>query len=116
MDMDTGTNGLVEYTTVPGGGSDNDGYDYFAIDLPYQGLVTVAKPLDYERAKYYHLVIKATDTASNLSERLSSTTTLTVYVEDGDDQGPAFVYKGCTLVHGACTDVEYSAEVTSGLT
>ncbi|KAH8032713.1 hypothetical protein HPB51_001411 [Rhipicephalus microplus] len=116
MDMDTGTNGLVEYTTVPGDGSDNDGYDYFAIDLPYQGLVTVAKPLDYERAKYYHLVIKATDTASNLSERLSSTTTLTVFVEDGDDQGPAFVYKGCALVHGACTDVEYSAEVTSGLT
>lgn len=115
MDMDTGTNGLVEYTTAPGDGSDNDGYEYFAIDLPYQGLVTVAKPLDYEKAKYYHLVIKATDTASNLSERLSSTTTLTVFVQDGDDQDPAFVYKGCTVVHGACADVEYSAEVTSGL-
>ncbi|KAK8770388.1 hypothetical protein V5799_013148 [Amblyomma americanum] len=39
---------------------DNDGYEYFAIDLPYQGLVTIARPLDYERAKYYHLLIKAT--------------------------------------------------------
>ncbi|KAK8770387.1 hypothetical protein V5799_013147, partial [Amblyomma americanum] len=55
------------------------------------------------------------DTASNPSERLSSTTTLTVFVEDGDDQDPAFVHEGCTVVHGACADVEYSAEVTSGL-
>ncbi|KAH9361678.1 hypothetical protein HPB48_005169 [Haemaphysalis longicornis] len=115
MDMDTGTNGLVEYTTVPGDGTDNDGYDYFAIDLPYQGLVTIARPLDYEKAKYYHLLVKATDTASNPADRLSSTTTLTVFIEDGDDQDPAFAHERCSVVHGACADVEYSAEVTSGL-
>lgn len=115
MDMDTGTNGLVEYTTVPGDGTDNDGYEYFAIDLPYQGLVTIARPLDYEKAKYYHLLVKATDTASNPADRLSSTTTLTVFIEDGDDQDPAFVHERCSVVHGACADVEYSAEVTSGL-
>lgn len=60
MDMDAGTNSLVEYTTVPGDGTYNDGYDHFAIDLPYQGLVTVVRPLDYEKAKFYHLTIKAT--------------------------------------------------------
>ncbi|KAG0419301.1 hypothetical protein HPB47_004228, partial [Ixodes persulcatus] len=116
IDMDTGTNGLVEYTTMPGDGTEHDGYDHFAIDLPYQGLVTIARPLDYEKAKFYHLLIKATDKASNPAERLSSTTTLTIYVEDGDDLEPTFVHEGCTMVHRACTNVEYRAEVTSGVT
>ncbi|XP_064458342.1 cadherin-99C-like [Ornithodoros turicata] len=115
MDMDTGTNGLVEYTTVRGDGSHNDGYDYFAIDLPYQGLVTVSRPLDYETSKFYYLVVKATDKATNPEERLSSTTTLTVYIEDGDDQDPSFAYDGCARVGRKCVNPEYRVDVTSGV-
>ena len=35
-DLDTGTNGLVEYSIVPGDGSPNDGFGYFTINLPHQ--------------------------------------------------------------------------------
>ena len=36
VDFDTGTNGLVEYSIVPGDGSPNDGFGYFTINLPHQ--------------------------------------------------------------------------------
>ena len=36
VDVDAGTNGLVEYSIVPGDGSPNDGFGYFTINLPHQ--------------------------------------------------------------------------------
>lgn len=36
IDFDTGTNGLVEYSIVPGDGSLNDGFGFFTINLPHQ--------------------------------------------------------------------------------
>lgn len=68
VDPDAGANGLVEYRVVPGrpatGRSTErlavaDGSQYFAINLPHQGQVTVAKPLDYERTQRYLLTIVA---------------------------------------------------------
>ena len=35
-DMDSGNNMQIEYTVVPGDGSLNDGFGYFAINLPHQ--------------------------------------------------------------------------------
>ena len=34
--MDSGRNMQIEYTVVPGDGSLNDGFGYFAINLPHQ--------------------------------------------------------------------------------
>ncbi|KAG1664292.1 Cadherin-99C [Nymphon striatum] len=119
-DKDTGSNSLVEFSTIPGDGGPvcinriNDGYNTFAINLPHQGLVTLTKPLDYEKVKTYYLTLKASDKAIDIENRLSATTTLTIHIQDGDDLDPTFVYRRCTSVDGACVNAEYSASVTSG--
>lgn len=46
-----------------------------------------------------------------MSERFTSTTTLTVNIRDDDDQDPSFIYQGCMLLDGACINPEYSASV-----
>ncbi|GFS86233.1 cadherin-99C, partial [Nephila pilipes] len=109
------SNGLVEYSTTPGDSTEKDGYPYFSINLPHQGLVTVQRTLDYERSNIYYLTVLATDKATDASQRLTSTTTLTIHVADDDDLDPAFVYDACTLVNGACVNPEYRAHVTSGV-
>ncbi|XP_050317816.1 cadherin-99C isoform X1 [Bactrocera neohumeralis] len=122
LDKDAGVNGLVEYFIVEGNTNTTedetmtiaDGYGTFAISFPHQGQVTVAKTLDYEKVQRYYLTIVAADRARNVSERLSSTTTLTVNVADSDDQDPSFIYRGCVLLDGACINPEYSASVPAG--
>lgn len=73
-DLDAGVNGLVEYTIVPGDGrglgTDQgigrdrvnvvDGAEYFSINLPHQGQVTVNRSLDYERTQRYLVTVVAT--------------------------------------------------------
>ncbi|GBP14666.1 Cadherin-99C, partial [Eumeta japonica] len=54
------------------------------------------------------------DRARNVSERLSSTTTLTVNIADSDDLDPSFIYRGCVLLDGACINPEYTASVPAG--
>ncbi|CAB3235908.1 unnamed protein product [Arctia plantaginis] len=121
VDIDAGVNGLSEYFIIPG---DNatleeahavDGYGYFAIPLPHQGQVTVNRTLDYERTQKYLVTILASDRSRDTKRRMSSTTTLTVHVQDDDDQDPSFIYKGCTLHEGACFNPEYSSFVNSGV-
>ncbi|KAJ8719097.1 hypothetical protein PYW07_016653 [Mythimna separata] len=121
LDLDAGVNGLAEYFIIPG---DNatieeanavDGYGSFAIPLPHQGQVTVNRSLDYERTQKYLVTILASDRARDTKRRLSSTTTLTVHVQDDDDQDPSFIYKGCTLHEGACFNPEYTSFVNSGV-
>ncbi|CAK1544137.1 unnamed protein product [Leptosia nina] len=120
-DIDAGVNGLAEYFIVPG---DNktveasnavDGYGYFAIPIPHQGQVTVNRSLDYERTQKYLVTIVASDRARDTKRRMSSTATLTVNVQDDDDQDPSFIYKGCSSHEGACINPEYSSYVNSGV-
>lgn len=70
-DKDSGANGLVEYSIVPGSQFDPDyansgrlntadGYGFFAINLPHQGQVTVNRTLDYEKTQRYYVTIVAT--------------------------------------------------------
>ncbi|XP_029661885.1 cadherin-99C isoform X1 [Formica exsecta] len=129
FDADAGVNGIVEYSIAPGDGSrigsnegvgrnritTADGYGYFSINLPHQGQVTVNRTLDYERTQRYLVTILASDRARNVSERFTSTTTLTVNIRDDDDQDPSFIYQGCMLSDGACINPEYSASVSSGV-
>ncbi|KDR15408.1 Protocadherin-15, partial [Zootermopsis nevadensis] len=127
-DVDAGVNGLVEYFIVPGDGkglgTDDgvgrnrinvaDGVGYFSINLPHQGQVTVNRSLDFERTQRYLVTIVASDRARNVSERFSTTTTLTVNVRDDDDQNPSFIYQGCMYHEGSCINPEYSTSVSSG--
>ncbi|KAG8256727.1 hypothetical protein J6590_063040 [Homalodisca vitripennis] len=128
-DLDAGVNGLVEYSIVPGDGrglgTDQgvgrdrinvaDGAGFFAINLPHQGQVTVNRSLDYEKTQRYLVTVVATDRARNVSERFSTTTTLTVNIRDDDDQDPSFIYQGCMLLDGSCINPEYYATVSSGV-
>ncbi|XP_024216302.1 cadherin-99C, partial [Halyomorpha halys] len=121
-DPDAGANGLVEYRVVKGsaGGAEErltvaDGSQHFAINLPHQGQVTVARPLDYEKTQRYLITVVASDRARNQSSRLSATTTLTVDIKDDDDQNPSFIYQGCTLHDGSCVTPEYYTTVSSGV-
>ncbi|XP_063882361.1 LOW QUALITY PROTEIN: cadherin-99C-like [Scylla paramamosain] len=114
-DLDSGVNGQVYYSIIPGDerGDATDGYGIFSITLPHQGLVTVNRSLDFERSPVYRVTILATDRAQKVSGRLSTTTTLTVMVEDSDDQDPVFEYASCPRVGRICANPEYSATVTS---
>ncbi|XP_045496430.1 cadherin-99C [Colias croceus] len=121
VDIDAGVNGLAEYFIVPG---DNktleesnaaDGYGFFAIPIPHQGQITVNRTLDYERTQKYLVTIVASDRARDTKRRMSSTTTMTVNVQDDDDQDPSFIYKGCSSHEGACINPEYSSFVNSGV-
>ncbi|CAH0553168.1 unnamed protein product [Brassicogethes aeneus] len=127
-DKDSGVNGLVEYSIVDGVDLDlydegigrnrvhsEDGYGYFAINLPHQGQVTVNRTLDFEKTQRYYVTIVATDRSRDESQRLSSTTTLTVNIKDDDDLPPSFIYKGCMLLDGTCINPEYSTSVSSGM-
>ncbi|XP_047001442.1 cadherin-99C [Schistocerca americana] len=121
VDADAGVNALVEYSVVAGqppegeGSGAADGAGFFAIRLPHQGQVTVARALDYERTQRYLVTVVASDRARNASQRLSATATLTVTVQDDDDQEPSFIYQGCTPLNGVCINPEYSASVSSGI-
>lgn len=72
-DKDAGINGLVEYSIIKSDHFDNndddrihseDGYGYFAINLPHQGQVTVNRTLDFEKTQRYYVKIVAS--VSNL--------------------------------------------------
>ncbi|CAG9858014.1 unnamed protein product [Phyllotreta striolata] len=127
-DKDTGVNGLIEYSIVKadhlppddeGIGNrrihSEDGFGYFAINLPHQGQVTVNRTLDFEKTQRYYVTVVATDRARDPSQRLSSTTTLTVNIRDDDDLPPSFIYKNCILSDGSCINPEYTASVSSGV-
>ncbi|KAK4317592.1 hypothetical protein Pmani_011328 [Petrolisthes manimaculis] len=116
-DLDGGVNGQVVYSVIPGSSSSSDvtdGYGFFSINLPHQGLVTVNRSLDYERSSLYQLTILAADRAEPSESRLSSTVTLIVRVEDSDDQDPVFDYASCPRVGSICANPEYTAVITSG--
>lgn len=80
VDIDAGVNGLVEYTVVPGEGKEletnqgtgrqrisvADGAEYFAINLPHQGQVTVNRTLDFERIQRYLVTVVASVSITTL--------------------------------------------------
>ena len=65
VDPDANVNGQIEYRILDDEGEleyDEDGVveaPYFKIDLPHQGLITVARPLDYEAQKIHVIKIIA---------------------------------------------------------
>ncbi|TRY81062.1 hypothetical protein TCAL_04540 [Tigriopus californicus] len=102
-DPDSNVNGQVEFHVVPGDGTPQDGFGIFEIDLPHQGLVKLAKKLDYEDVKTYYLNIQASDRAVDPEGRFTANTVLTINILDSDDLNPKF------------SESTYTARVTSGI-
>ncbi|CAG0904506.1 unnamed protein product, partial [Cyprideis torosa] len=83
QDPDSGSNGLVEFSVVPGDpDSSADGFGYFSIPLPHRGEVIVNHTLDYENTRRYFVQILARDRSADVASRRSSTTVLTVNIRD----------------------------------
>ena len=70
-DLDTGVNGMVEYSVVPSGadvatmaqessGRVADGFGWFSVKLPHQGHIVVNRTLNYERTTKYFVTLQAT--------------------------------------------------------
>lgn len=98
-DSDEGISSVVYYTVV----NILDTY-LFAVDS-MSGLITTVSPLDHETQPLIHLLVVATDAGS---PPLSSTATITVHVEDVNDNEPVFehqVYNASVREHspvGSC--------------
>nr|XP_035939808.1 cadherin-23 isoform X7 [Halichoerus grypus] len=85
LDLDEGPNGTVNYAIVAG-----NIINTFRIDR-HTGVITAAKELDYEISHgHYTLIVTATDQCPILSQRLTSTTTVLVNVNDINDNVPTF--------------------------
>ncbi|XP_011502737.1 PREDICTED: protein dachsous [Ceratosolen solmsi marchali] len=84
-DFDDGINGDLRYSLAaeyPQTGS-------FAIDS-LTGALTIIQPLDYEECSEYILVFKAEDQAL-IMERLASTITSKILIQDENDNDPIFI-------------------------
>nr|XP_049702759.1 protocadherin-like wing polarity protein stan isoform X2 [Helicoverpa armigera] len=73
-----------------------DSQDVFRIDGRSGALLT-RSPLDREKVARYTVIVKATDQASPVSDRLSSTATVHVNILDDNDNYPQFSEKTYTV-------------------
>nr|AAR10443.1 cadherin protein [Homo sapiens] len=81
-DLDSGLNGLIEYSILSGNQE-----EAFQIDA-LSGVITTKAILDYELTSSYSLIVQATDKGM---PRLSNTTVIKVQVTDINDNAPAFL-------------------------
>ncbi|XP_033941685.1 cadherin-related family member 5 [Pseudochaenichthys georgianus] len=89
--------------------------EYFKIDLPNSGEVILSKSLDYETKTQLTVTIHASE--MDTAEHFNTSTTLTIIVQDGDDQYPEFL--PCRLLFQdetshICTSPVYTVNVTEG--
>ncbi|KAG8507314.1 Protocadherin-23 [Galemys pyrenaicus] len=81
-DLDSGLNGLIEYSILSG----NHG-DAFEVDK-LSGVITTNSVLDRELTASYSLIVQATDKGT---PRLSGTTVVKIQVTDINDNAPVFL-------------------------
>uniref|UniRef100_A0A8D1G266 Cadherin domain-containing protein n=1 Tax=Sus scrofa TaxID=9823 RepID=A0A8D1G266_PIG len=82
VDLDSGSNGLVEYSIVSG----NQGQTFQMDTL--SGVLTVNAVLDHEGTNAYSLIVQATDKGM---PRFSGTTVIKIQVTDVNDNAPTFL-------------------------
>lgn len=90
-DADIEANGIVRYELIdeiPAASKRT-----FSVD-EITGMLTHTAAIDYETIDEYILVVKATDQAANVSERLSSLVTSRVRIIDLNDNAPQFISPG----------------------
>ncbi|XP_013177867.1 PREDICTED: protocadherin-like wing polarity protein stan isoform X1 [Papilio xuthus] len=111
-DQDIGNNAQVEYTidsvsadslnpeemneSMEGDNEQASTPDVFRVDGRSGALLTRA-PLDREKVSRYTVIVKATDQASPVSDRLSSSATIHVNIIDDNDNYPQFSEKTYTV-------------------
>jgi len=84
-DVDADANAELRYTVVQSGPEVT-----FSLD-PLTGMLTLVEPLDYEMTREYVMVVRATDQAVNVTERLYADVTARVVVQDANDNVPRIV-------------------------
>jgi len=90
-DADADANAELRYTVVQHHPRQNRGHEAaFSLD-PLTGMLTLVEPLDYETTREYVIVVRATDQAVNVTERLYADVTARVVVQDANDNGPRIV-------------------------
>ncbi|CAH1781770.1 unnamed protein product [Owenia fusiformis] len=82
-------NSYITYSILPDTFS-----EYFDIPLPGKGIVTIAKALSYEKYQTMLITIMAKDNHPPVNgidqSTLFNTANLTIHIQDGDNQNPAF--------------------------
>lgn len=87
-DADGGSNGELRYSLLEVWPHTQEAQ--FSVD-PLTGTLTVISPLDYETVSVFTLIVRVTDQAPLLADRLSSSLTVRVEVQDVNDNAPRFV-------------------------
>lgn len=95
-DADYGSNGELRYSLVNVWPKTKD--PVFSVD-PLTGTLTLLSNLDFETLSEFTLVVKVTDQASNISDRLSSSLTVRITVLDSNDNAPAFISPTSKTIH-----------------
>jgi len=90
-DADADANAELRYTVVQRHPRQNRGHEAaFSLDS-LTGMLTLVEPLDYETTREYVIIVRATDQAVNVTERLYADVTARVVVQDANDNGPKIV-------------------------
>ncbi|KAL1139417.1 hypothetical protein AAG570_006401 [Ranatra chinensis] len=97
-DADAASNGEVRYGLVSCSPCPRHSSPTFAVD-PLTGSLTLLASLDYEKLSEYTVVVRVTDQAANLSDRLSASLTARLKVRDVNDNAPQFVSPTVKTVH-----------------
>lgn len=87
-DADAGSNGELRYQLVDEWPHRKEAQ--FSVD-PLTGTLTLLSPLDFESVASFTLVVRVTDQSPIIADRLSSSLTVRVIVEDVNDNAPEFV-------------------------
>ena len=85
-DEDNGKNGKIEYSLA---GYESGSTQKFVID-PFTGVIKTVGDIDREEEDTYRFTIVATDMAEPSTARLSSEKTITIIIEDVNDNTPQF--------------------------
>ena len=85
VDLDDGPNGVVQYTLTA-----QWPISVFKINSN-SGILTLINSLDHEQYPEFTIVVTATDQAEKESERMSTSVTARVVIEDYNDNAPVFV-------------------------
>ncbi|XP_063697547.1 cadherin-related tumor suppressor [Culicoides brevitarsis] len=91
LDEDSGENGRITYSI-------ESGNDKGAFEINNSGELYTKTLLDREETQMYTLNIKIEDNARLVSERLSATTQVIIYLKDVNDEAPNFVSPNHTTV------------------
>lgn len=86
-DSDAGVNGDIHYKLQKQTPADRN---TFSVD-PLTGHLTQLLPLDFEELNEYLLVVQATDQSVNVTERLSTSVTARILINDINDNAPVFI-------------------------